>query len=106
MLTGLPDAAATLAAAERAFADGLPFHAHEILEERWRRTSGGEREVWRALAQFAASVTHAARGNRVGAAALDGRAQRTLTSLQPWPEALPWDRATTLRWCEQHRSTS
>ncbi len=54
---------------------GLPFHAHELLEERWRQVTGpAARTMWRALAQGAAGITHAARGNEVGARALLARA--------------------------------
>jgi len=65
----------------RAFlADGLPFHAHEILEMRWRCCPTEERELWRALAQAAAGATHAARGNAVGAVRLHERAQESIAA--------------------------
>lgn len=54
---------------------GLPFHAHEVLEMRWRCCPGEERPLWQGLAQAAAGVTHAARGNPVGAERLIARGQ-------------------------------
>lgn len=55
--------------------EGLPFHAHEVLEMRWRCCPADERALWRGLAQAAAGVTHAARGNQVGAGRLITRGQ-------------------------------
>ena len=57
---------------------GLPFHAHEVFEQRWRSSGPGHKAVWRALAQWGAALTHAARGNQVGARRL---AERTLAGL-------------------------
>lgn len=54
--------------------DGLPFHAHEICEERWRGCATGDRDLWRALAQWGAAETHAARSNDEGARRLAERA--------------------------------
>ncbi len=53
---------------------GLPFHAHEVCEQRWRTCSDRDRGVWRALAQWGAAETHAARGNAEGARRLAARA--------------------------------
>ena len=58
--------------------DGLPFHAHEMCEQRWRTCSPDDRELWRGLAQWGAAETHAARGNGEGARRL---AQRALAGL-------------------------
>lgn len=60
----------SLALAQRLLDSGRPFHAHEVLEASWRTAPPGERELWRGLAQLAVGLTHAARGNRRGAAAL------------------------------------
>ena len=57
---------------------GLPFHAHEVLEMRWRCCPTDERPLWRGLAQAAAGATHAARGNSVGAERLYERAQESI----------------------------
>ena len=62
---------------------GLPFHAHEVLEQRWRCAPEAEREWWRGLAQAAAGVTQAARGNEVGAQRLLARADATLADTSP-----------------------
>jgi len=58
----------------------LPFHAHEVFEQRWRCCPADERDVWQALAQWGAALTHAARGNPSGASTVAARAQRTLQS--------------------------
>lgn len=68
----------TLTEAQRLLDAGLPFHAHEVLEDAWKATTGAERELWRGLAQLAVGVTHAARGNPRGAATLLDRAAGTL----------------------------
>jgi len=69
-----------LAEARAYLADGLPFHAHEVLEMRWRCCPDDERPLWRALAQAAAGVTHAARGNPTGAERLRDRASVTIAT--------------------------
>jgi hypothetical protein len=47
-----PDAALT--EAQRLLDDGLPFHAHEVLEASWKAAAPAERELWQGLAQLAA----------------------------------------------------
>lgn len=64
---------------------GLPFHAHEVLEQRWRCSPAGERPWWRALAQAAAGVTQGARGNGVGADRLRERAAAVAGGLDDAP---------------------
>ncbi|MEU3978830.1 DUF309 domain-containing protein [Streptomyces sp. NPDC026672] len=49
---------------------GKPFHAHEVFEDAWKSGPDGERALWRALAQLAVGLTHAARGNTTGGARL------------------------------------
>ncbi|SDX77450.1 hypothetical protein SAMN05421504_103799 [Amycolatopsis xylanica] len=71
-----PDQA--LAEAQRLLDDGKPFHAHEVFEDSWKSTDGPERELWRALAQLAVGLTHIARGNAVGGAALLRRGSENL----------------------------
>ncbi len=56
--------------AQRLLDTGLPFHAHEVLEDAWKAADEPERELWRGLAQLAVGLTHAARGNPRGATAL------------------------------------
>jgi len=63
----------TLAEAQRLLDEGLPFHAHEVLEDAWKAAAAAERPFWKGLAQLAVGVTHAARGNSAGAAALLAR---------------------------------
>lgn len=53
---------------------GLPFHAHEVFEMRWRQAPAQTKDLWRALAQWGAALTHHARGNDVGARAVADRA--------------------------------
>lgn len=52
-----------LAEAQRLLDAGRPFHAHEVLEDSWKSAPQPERALWRALAQYAVGLTHAARGN-------------------------------------------
>jgi predicted metal-dependent hydrolase len=60
----------TLPLAQRLIDDGRPFHAHEVLEIAWKSVPSAERQVWKGLAQIAVGLTHARRGNAVGATAL------------------------------------
>jgi uncharacterized protein len=60
-----PDRA--LAEAQELLDAGRPFHAHEVLEDAWKSAPQPERQLWRGLAQLAVGLTHAARGNSVGA---------------------------------------
>jgi uncharacterized protein len=59
-----------LAEAQRLLDEGLPFHAHEVLEGSWKSAPEPERELWQGLAQLAVGLTHALRGNRSGAVTL------------------------------------
>lgn len=52
----------------------MPFHAHEVFEQRWRCSPDEERACWKSLAQWGAALTHQARGNRVGAQRVAARA--------------------------------
>jgi len=78
-VAGVPDGLAlapdeSLAEAQRLLDAGRAFHAHEVLEGTWKAAPGGERELWRGLAQLAVGLTHAQRGNAVGAVQLLRRA--------------------------------
>ena len=64
---------------------GLPFHAHEVFEERWRQCAGEQRCAWRSLAQWAAALTHAARGNTTGARSMAQRAAESLLACETTP---------------------
>ncbi|WP_410600546.1 DUF309 domain-containing protein [Amycolatopsis sp. lyj-90] len=76
----------TIAEAQRLLDAGRPFHAHEVFEDAWKATDGAERELWRALAQLAVGLTHAARGNGNGAASL---LERGADNIEPFREARP-----------------
>ena len=54
--------------------EGRTFSAHEVLEARWKAGPPEERDLWQGLAQLCVGVTHAARGNSVGAVRLVDRA--------------------------------
>ncbi|RSD13338.1 DUF309 domain-containing protein [Amycolatopsis eburnea] len=73
--------AQTLAEAQRLLDDGKPFHAHEVFEDAWKSADGPDRELWRGLAQLAVGLTHAARGNNVGAASL---LERGAANIEPF----------------------
>ena len=47
--------------------EGRPFSAHEVLEARWKAGPSEESDLWQGLAQICVGLTHAARGNAVGA---------------------------------------
>ncbi|MFG2138099.1 DUF309 domain-containing protein [Streptomyces sp. NPDC048650] len=79
--------AQALAEAQQLLDDGMPFHAHEVLEDSWKAAPEAERGLWRGLAQLAVGLTHAARGNASGAASLLGRG---VTALAPYADAAPY----------------
>ncbi|MCX5202794.1 DUF309 domain-containing protein [Streptomyces sp. NBC_00237] len=56
--------------AQRLLDAGMPFHAHEVFEDAWKAGPEDEAPLWRALAQVAVGLTHAARGNATGGARL------------------------------------
>ncbi|MQA83080.1 MAG: DUF309 domain-containing protein [Streptosporangiales bacterium] len=60
----------TLREAQHLIDTGQPFHAHEVLEARWKSGPDDERELWQGLAQVAVGLTHLQRSNARGAAAL------------------------------------
>jgi hypothetical protein len=63
----------TVAEARRLVDEGRPFSAHEVLEARWKAGPAEERELWQGLAQICVGLTHALRGNDVGARRLVDR---------------------------------
>ena len=77
---------AALTEAQRLLDAGMPFHAHEVLEDAWKSAPEPERELWRGLAQLAVGLTHAARGNATGATALLGRGA---DNIEPYRENPP-----------------
>jgi uncharacterized protein len=68
----------TISSAHELLAEGRPFSAHEVYEARWKAGPASERELWQGLAQLCVGITHAERGNRIGAQRLIGRARRRL----------------------------
>ena len=69
---------ATISYAHQLLIKGRPFSAHEVYEARWKAGPASERELWQGLAQLCVGITHAERGNRIGALRLVGRARRRL----------------------------
>ncbi|MFI7382362.1 DUF309 domain-containing protein [Streptomyces sp. NPDC049813] len=65
---------------------GRPFHAHEVFEDAWKSGPDAERALWRALAQTAVGLTHAARGNATGGARL---LRRGADGLAAWTGEAP-----------------
>lgn len=82
----LPPAAA-LAEADRLLSADSPFAAHEVLEGAWKSAPAPERDLWRGLAQLAVGLTHAQRGNRVGAVEL---LRRGATRVEPYARQPPY----------------
>ncbi|POX40083.1 DUF309 domain-containing protein [Streptomyces sp. Ru73] len=77
----------SLAEAQRLLDEGMPFHAHEVLEDAWKSGPEEERELWRGLAQLAVGLTHAARGNVTGGTAL---LTRGAAAIGPYADAPPY----------------
>ncbi|WP_233267044.1 DUF309 domain-containing protein [Tomitella fengzijianii] len=75
-----------------------PFHAHDVFEDHWKQTAGADKPLWRGLAQLAVGITHAARGNPAGAAAVLDRAA---TTISPFAAAPPFgvDVPGIRAWC-------
>jgi predicted metal-dependent hydrolase len=71
-------AAETIVEATRLLDEGRPFAAHEVFEARWKAAPNAERDLWQGLAQLCVAVTHALRGNGVGAARLIERGREHL----------------------------
>jgi len=78
--------AETVAEAQWLLDAGRPFHAHEVFEDAWKSADGEDRALWKGLAQLAVGLTHAARGNRSGAAAL---LTRGAEAIEPFAQASP-----------------
>jgi uncharacterized protein len=75
-----------LAEAQRLLDADRPFHAHEVLEAAWKAAPPQERELWRGLAQLAVGVTHARRGNAIGASRL---LRRCADRIEPYAASAP-----------------
>ncbi|QBI51991.1 DUF309 domain-containing protein [Streptomonospora litoralis] len=72
-----------LTEAQRLLDEGYAFHAHEVLEAVWKAADEPDRELWRGLAQIAVGLTHAQRGNRIGAARLLRRGAERVVAYGP-----------------------
>lgn len=70
---------------------GLPFHVHEVCEQRWRCAPVEEQPAWQALAQWGAALTHHARGNAKGARIIAQRAHNNLASAPTIPDYINLD---------------
>lgn len=92
--------AQALAEAQRLLDEGLPFHAHEILEGVWKTAPDGERDLWQGLAQLGVGLTHLRRGNPTGAAAVLRRGQARIA---PYATCPPYaiDVDGLLEWTQQ-----
>ncbi len=92
--------AQTIRQAQQLLDDGKPFHAHEVFEDAWKSAAGDERALWRGLAQLAVGITHAARGNATGGAAL---LRRGAQAIHPYLGDDPYgiDVAAVTRWAVQ-----
>ncbi len=75
---------------------GRPFHAHEVFEDAWKSGPAAERELWQGLTQLAVGITHAARGNPVGAARLIERGVSGIAMYRGDPHGL--DVAAVIAW--------
>jgi hypothetical protein len=81
-------ASESLTVAQSQLDRGWPFQAHEVLEAAWKSAPESERPLWQGLAQLAVGVTHAARGNPRGAAAL---LRRGRDAIEPYCDTAPHD---------------
>lgn len=96
----------TLEVARELIEAGRPFSAHEVLEARWKAGPVEERDLWQGLAQLCVAMTHAARGNQVGANRLFQRAADRLTEFAAtgrWAYGL--DLAATVKHARDHVGT-
>jgi len=63
------------------FNAGRFFECHEVWEEVWKRSSGGEKLFHQGLIQAAVALLHAERGNMRGAASTWAKARQKLEPL-------------------------
>ncbi|QGF25269.1 DUF309 domain-containing protein [Raineyella fluvialis] len=66
---------------------GLPFQAHEVLEDQWKAADDPWRGLWQGLAQLAVALTHQRRGNLRGARSVASRAAQRL---EPYASMAPY----------------
>jgi hypothetical protein len=79
----VPGPEEALAEACRFLSEDRPFHAHEVLEARWKTGPAEERDLWQGLAQICVGLTHIQRGNITGAAALLTRGAERIAGYGP-----------------------
>ena len=72
-------------------AQGMPFHAHEVCELRWRQCPAMDRRVWQGLAQWCAALTHLAREHPERAARVAVKALATLDAAPHVPACVDVD---------------
>jgi uncharacterized protein len=97
----------TISHAHELLAEGRPFSAHEVYEARWKAGPESERELWQGLAQLCVGITHAERGNRIGARRLIGRARRRLeTYSATGGPVYGLDFSKIIEWIEDHERRS
>jgi uncharacterized protein len=91
----------TLLEAQRLLDNGMPFHAHEVLEDAWKTAPEARRALWKGLAQLAVGATHTARGNLTGAITL---LRRGADHIDPYQDEPPYgiDITGLLRWARDH----
>ncbi|WP_327654387.1 DUF309 domain-containing protein [Streptomyces sp. NBC_00483] len=97
-------AAQSVAEAQALLESGRPFHAHEVFEDAWKSGPESERGLWRALAQTAVGLTHAARGNATGGARLLRRGADGLVEWQGEGQGVApagLDTAGLVRWAQE-----
>lgn len=98
-----PDQA--LAEAERYLTAGLPFQAHEVLEDQWkqrRAASAPDTAMWQGFAQLAVGLTHLQRGNRTGAVSL---LRRGADNIADFADPPPFG-ITVQAWADWARTTA
>ena len=71
--------------AQRLIDEHRPFHAHEVFEDAWKASPAPERALWQGLAQLAVGLTHAARGNPIGADTILNRGATNILRYQDKP---------------------
>jgi hypothetical protein len=78
----------SLTEAQRLLDEGMPFHAHEVLEGTWKGAPEEERDLWQGLAQLAVGLTHVLRGNLGGATSVLSRGRERI---EPYAVDPPYD---------------
>jgi predicted metal-dependent hydrolase len=74
---------ALLRAGAELFNSARYLAAHEVFEELWESTEGGEADFYKGLIQAAIALHHFQSGNLAGAAALAGSHRRLLAAYLP-----------------------